>query len=313
MAFLPGATRLALLGACPWLSYSAPSALTDSMPENAEHKSTADVLQSSELAARLLRRLIASPGVIDTQRLFRTYARLTELITHAHPLLQDLLARHSIDDDSAGQNLPLVMDQPWLVNLNTYLTNNSSISSTSTTNNSYFATTNQFVSQANTTALTHTELHETTSQSPPSEKFRISRTPPALRQNVPVDTKEAVLNPVPKLTERSISPLVHSKGQPLTLAKGEDRKGEPVKHALSQVPASTEPLARTTVSPPVIQRESLETEIRTTRLVLKDTEKIKIEKHSAKSDSIDTRLETKTLQPPAAKKDTATETAAPPA
>ena len=58
------------------------------MPEHIEPKSAEEVLQSSELAARLLRRLIASPGVIDTQRVFKTYARLTELITHAHPLLQ---------------------------------------------------------------------------------------------------------------------------------------------------------------------------------------------------------------------------------
>src|ERR1044072_1579043 len=47
---------------------------------------------TSELAVRLFRRLTTSPGVIDTQRLFRTYARLTEVITH--PLLHDLLARY---------------------------------------------------------------------------------------------------------------------------------------------------------------------------------------------------------------------------
>jgi hypothetical protein len=33
-AGLPGATRLTLFGACPWLSYSAPSALTQRTLEN---------------------------------------------------------------------------------------------------------------------------------------------------------------------------------------------------------------------------------------------------------------------------------------
>ena len=104
----------------------------------------------SELAARLFRRLTTSPGVIDTQRLFKTYARLTAVITH--PLLHDLLARYFIDLDSSVQNLPLVNDQPWMLNLNTYLTNNSSVSSVSTTNNSFFTSTaiNQSILQSTT-------------------------------------------------------------------------------------------------------------------------------------------------------------------
>ncbi|HKU75442.1 MAG TPA: hypothetical protein VJR02_16135 [Pyrinomonadaceae bacterium] len=193
------------------------------MPEDTERTSAEDVLQSSELAARLLRRLVASPGVIDTQRVFKTYTRLTEFITHTHPLLQDLLARFSIDDDSGGQNLPFVMDQQWMLNLNTYLTNNNSYSSSQITNNSFLATSNtsQFISTGSTSSSTHTELHEATSQSSPPETFRVKRSAGGQRQSASVDVRETLVR----------APLV----------------------------------------PPLIQRELPKTEMKTSRLVLKDT------------------------------------------
>lgn len=273
------------------------------MPENAEHTSTEDVLQSSELAARLLRRLIVSPGVIDTRRVHRSYARLTELITHAHPLLHDLLARYNIDDDSAAQDLPLVMDQPWMVNLNTYLTNNSSTSST-TTNNSYFAntTTNQSILQSTTSSSTNTQLFGATSEPAPSETFRVSRRPADRRQNIAVEANDVVLNPMPKHAESLTSSMAHVEGQPLTLVKREDRKHEPTSPAPSPVPAPTKlTLAQTTVTPRVIQREIVETEMKTSRLVLKDSERIKEVRHFFKSDNSDARPEINTPQrPPAA-------------
>jgi hypothetical protein len=54
----------------------------------------------------------------------------------------------------------------------------------------------------------------------------------------------------------------------------------------SEVPVLTNPKpVRQPLAPPVIQRESLESERKTTRLVLKDKERIKIERHSAKSEA----------------------------
>ncbi len=246
------------------------------MPEDTEPTSAEDVLQSSELAVRLLRRLVASPGVIDTQRVFKTYARLTEFITHTHPLLQDLLVRFSIDDDSVRQNLPFVTDQPWMLNLNTYLTNNNSYSSSQTTNNSFLATTNtnQFVSTGSTSSSTHTELHAATSRSSPPETFRVKRRPAGRRQP---DTRDA-----------------HVETPPRKLAIVEDRKNEPVKPAPLSVQTSTElPLVRTSITPPMIQRELLETETKTSRLVLKNSETIKTEKHYAQSNKIEATQETR--------------------
>ena len=241
------------------------------MSEHTERTSVEDVLQSSELAARLLRRLIASPGVIDTQRLFRTYARLTEMITHAHPLLHDLLARYTIDDDSTLQNLPLVADQPWMLNLNTYLTNNNSSSSsssssswlsssslssssspsTSTTNNSFFDSTsiNQSILQSSTSS-------STTSSS--TNTYRITRRSGSRRESVPVHTEDDVLNPLPK-------------------------SAQSVAHTSATVQ-------------PVIQRELREMEIKTSRLVLKESERTKYGRHSIKSNSVVVSQATNTPQ-----------------
>ena len=267
------------------------------MPEDSE--------PTSELAVRLLRRLIASPGVIDTQRLFKTYARLTQMVTHAHPLLHDLLARYHVDDDSTLQDLPLVMDQPWMLNLNTYLTNNSSVSST--TNNSTFTNTaiNQSILQSTTSSTTNTNLFGATSQPVPPEKFRISRRAPDRQQNVPIGVQDEVLNPLP---QRRAEPLTqspaHVEEQPLTLANRETRisearlVGRPVP---SPVPTVTnQGFVQPPLAPSVLQREVLETEINTTRLVLKDSERIKVEKHSAKSE---VRQETEPSQTPNAVSD----------
>lgn len=177
------------------------------MPEHSDHTTAVDFLESSALTARLLRRLSASPGVIDIQDILRTYARLAEWSSHARLLLDDLLARYSIDDGSAVSNLPLVTEQPWMLNLNTYLTNRNSF--LSTTSNTYLATTNEFVSQRLSSsaaasqfmppasssvasppgpaighsfkpALSHevkTTQLESVSSSQASEKFRVSRKP----------------------------------------------------------------------------------------------------------------------------------------
>ena len=234
----------------------------------------------SELAARLFRRLTTSPGVIDTQRLFKTYARLTAVITH--PLLHDLLARYFIDVDSSVQNLPLVNDQPWMLNLNTYLTNNSSVSSVSTTNNSFFTST--AINQSNLQSTTNTHVFGATSQpAPPStspEKFRISRRADR-RLSIPVDVQDDVLNPAPQRAIQSPA-LVEE----LTLANRETRLSEPVRRPdASSVPTLTNTtLVQPPLAPPVIQRELLESEIKTTRLVLKDSERIKIERQYAKSE-----------------------------
>ena len=250
-----------------------PAYLIIAMTENV------DVLQSSELAARLLRRLTTSPGVIDTQRLFKTYARLTEVISHAHPLLHDLLARYFINDDSTVQILPLVNDQPWMLNLNTYLTNNSSVSSTSTTNNSFFTST--AINQSILQSTTNTQVFGATSQPAPPEKFRISRRA-GRRQSVPVDVQDDVLNPV---LQRATQSPAHVDEQPLTLANRENRISQPARPVPSSVPTLTNPTpVQPPLAPPVIQRELLETEKSTTRLVLKDSERIKIERRSAKSE-----------------------------
>ena len=263
-----------------------------------ERTSAEDALQSSELAARLLRRLTASPGVIDTQRLYKTYARLTKMITHAHPLLHDLLARYFIASDSTLQDLPLVMDQPWMLNLNTYLTNNSAVSST--TNNSFFTSiaVNQSILQSTTSSTTNTNVFGATSQPAPPEKFRISRRPSDRRESVPVDVHEDVLNPVPQRRAEPVTQsLTHSEEKPLTLANRETRIsearliGRPVPPS---VPTLTNPaLVQPPLALPVIQRELRDSEIKTTRLVLNDNERIKIDRHSTKSEE---RHETKTSQ-----------------
>jgi hypothetical protein len=127
----------------PWRRMHLPN--IRAMSEHSDQISAAEFLESSELTARLLRRLTSSPGVINIQEIFETYARLSAFTTRARRLLDDLLTRYSIDDGSAPGSLPLVMEQPWMLNLNTSLTNSNSF--LSTTNNSFSATTNEFVSR----------------------------------------------------------------------------------------------------------------------------------------------------------------------
>lgn len=98
-----------------------------------------DVLQSSELTARLLRRLIVSMGIIDVVKLRQAPARLAAWMIRSTQLLDDLRTRYGlIDDDSVRESPPLVMEQPWMVNINSYLTNY----------NSFSSTTNQFISSS---------------------------------------------------------------------------------------------------------------------------------------------------------------------
>jgi hypothetical protein len=105
------------------------------MNEDTDQITAQDVLQSSELTARLLRRLTASPGIIDIQMLRQIPARLMGLLAPLVSLFDDLIARYGIDDGSMGSQ-PLIMGQPWMQNVNAYLTNYNSLSST----------TNQFIS-----------------------------------------------------------------------------------------------------------------------------------------------------------------------
>jgi hypothetical protein len=109
-----------------------------SEPQERTNAQAQEVLQHSELTARLLRRLTVSPGVIDAQTLRQFAARLAGGITRTLSLLDDLMARYGIDAPSTIESPPLLMEQPWMVNINAYLTNY----------NSFSSTTNQFISSA---------------------------------------------------------------------------------------------------------------------------------------------------------------------
>jgi hypothetical protein len=111
-----------------------------------------EVLQRSELTARLLRRLTVSPGVIDAQMLRQFAARLAGGITRTLSLLDDLMARYGVDDHLTIESPPLLMEQPWMVNINAYLTNY----------NSYSSTTNQFISSAVTSQAHSSTSHSST-------------------------------------------------------------------------------------------------------------------------------------------------------
>src|SRR6185295_20288715 len=119
----------------------------------------------------------------------------------------------------------------------------------------------------------------TSAPAPPStspEKFRISRRGADRRKSIPVDGQDHVVNPVP---QRAIQSPAHVEEQPLTLANRETRLSEPARPVGSEVTALTNPTpVRQPLAPPMIQRELLESEIKTTRLVLKDSERIKIER-----------------------------------
>jgi hypothetical protein len=100
------------------------------MNENSEQTAIHEVLQSSELTARLLRRANISPGVLDTTMLRQVLARLAEWVEPPASLYDELMAQYRIDDDSLDVDDPLVMEQSWMANINAYLTNSSSFSST---------------------------------------------------------------------------------------------------------------------------------------------------------------------------------------
>jgi hypothetical protein len=146
------------------------------MNEDKDRATALDVLQSSDLNARLLRRLTASPGVIDVQMLRQIPARLMGLLAPLVSLFDDLMARYGIDDGSMG-NQPLIMEQPWMQNVNSYLTNY----------NSFSSTTNQFISIPATDQKSGGEvsvilppgpsLLEEASTSSRAETFQIHRRP----------------------------------------------------------------------------------------------------------------------------------------
>jgi len=176
------------------------------MTEYSEHISAADVLESSELAARLIRRLTSPPGVINTRGVVQRYARLTEWIPLAHPLLHDLLRRYSIDDGSSFRSLPLVTDAQSQLNVNAHLTNNNSL--LSTTNNFFSAPANEFPpaalsSSSSTSASVHSSSRQSSgpeakmfmsgqpSEPRQTETFRVSRNPAhRSRQGVPLDVED---------------------------------------------------------------------------------------------------------------------------
>jgi hypothetical protein len=172
------------------------------MNEGTEKATAQDVLQSSELNARLLRRLTASPGVIDVQMLRQIPVRRMGSPAPLVSLFDELTARYGIDDGSMG-NQPLVLEQPWIQNVNSYLTNY----------NSFSSTTNQFISIPATEQKSRTEIgkmieeraftdvelrlvHPSSSILPPDhsssrpETFRIHRRP-ARRASEDVSTSSA--------------------------------------------------------------------------------------------------------------------------
>jgi hypothetical protein len=258
-----------------------------------EQSAETDVLQLSELAVRLLRRLTASPGVIDTQGLLRTHARLTGW-SRAQPLLHQVLTRYSSDDGSAPGNLALVKDQPPMLNLYTYLTNNSFSTATATTNNSYSATTNQFVSLATATPetalpfppqawlrdssaasshgssqsqvsdVTKAGRPTATSEAPPTGTFRVSRsTGRQPRDSVAIDTRERALSselqPTRPLTPAApIGTAVEERGRLANSEKIGRALAEPV---VSSAPTPNLPLVRTQFEPAVRQGESSDSEM----------------------------------------------------
>jgi hypothetical protein len=205
--------------------------------------------------------------VINIQQIFETYARLTAWTTRARLLTDDLLTRYSIDDGSAPGSLPLVMEQPWMLNLNTYLTNSNSF--LSTTNNSFSATTNEFVSRpilsssaasqfvppaSSSSHPSQTDLglgtvskHETkteqldsVSSSRTSEKFRIRRKPgrvssegaAAVTQNIP---RDPVSEPAKALTLRAGASARLGDEEKGTTAKANDARIATVRNTASVI------------------------------------------------------------------------------
>jgi hypothetical protein len=220
------------------------------MPEHYDHISALDFLQSAELTARLRRRLLSSPGVIDIQDIFKLYARLTEWTTHARLLLDDLLTRHSIDDGSAAQNLPLVTQHPWVLNLDTYLKSSNSFSST--TNNSYSATTNEFVSQAGW-ATGNVSKHEVTREVKTAQldsasstriggRFRVRRKPGGLTTEMVAAVARELQSH--RVSESPIEKDPAAKTGAADLSTKSDIRTTPAKNAASMVATTNDlPLA----------------------------------------------------------------------
>jgi hypothetical protein len=100
------------------------------MNQNPEQAAVEDILQSSELSARLLRRLTEVPGIMDTAMLRQVLERLSRSVKHPPTLFDDLMARYRLDDGSSAGIDPLIMEQSWIMNISAYLTNENSFSST---------------------------------------------------------------------------------------------------------------------------------------------------------------------------------------
>jgi len=269
-----------------------------------------EFLESSALSARLQHRLSSSSGVIDVQDILKTYARLTKWASRARLLIDDLLAKYTIDDGSAPGNLPLVTEQPWMLNLNTYLTNRNSFSSTA--NNSYSANTNQFFSQTLSSspaasplvtsdltsfspptgpALGHISRHERShdvkaaqleseSSSQASGKFRVSRkprrVPTEIAGKIPAPVardvqKNPIAQPLPALTYHSGSSRQPGKQEGDETARTKDIETAPSKITESTiVSAANLPLVARPPAQLPAQRELTGAAGKTSPLVAKD-------------------------------------------
>lgn len=220
------------------------------MNENDDQITTQDVLRSSELTARLLRRLTGSPGVIDIQMPRQLYARLTEWLAHSVSLLDDLTARYSIDDGSRAGNQPLIMEQPSMVNINAYLTSNSFTSTTQSFSPappssdalrsvpaSIISPRKAAHSDAKTMLPELAPPSSNTSSSPVVEKFRFSRSPKRrARETAQADVQAVAQKPVLSKDES----LNFVASTPAHIADDKDRFAKPeeekeIEPTLSQV------------------------------------------------------------------------------
>lgn len=223
------------------------------MNENPDQITLEDVLQSSELTARLLRRLTVSPGIIDVRMLRQLPARLVGWIARRNPLLDELSARYSVDEGSATENQPLVMEQPWMVNINAYLTNENSFSSTTQSFSSAPFPSNESPSaRASLISIMQVPnpdaktMRLDTSLSSPAGKFRVSRSP--ARRAWEAAPAEA--------STYAVSEAAQIEDEKVRQAKAVGEKIAPAKAIASNDTTPIElPLARTQVNESPVRRE----------------------------------------------------------
>ena len=211
-----------------------------------------------------------------------------------------------------------------MLNLNTYLTNNNSYSSTSTTNNSfprwhyhqsiYFAVNYIFVNSH--------ELLGATSQSSPPETFRVSRSPAGRRQSTSVDDRETLVRAprAPPMIHRELSDTAMKTSRLFPKDTALSQKSGSVlgQGQYRNAVASGESHNSDNSSVIDAQRRPDATAIRyrplptvTLEAEPKDTARIKDERHSVTDRSIEVRQGTNTTRTLFAKTDTAEPTTPP--